>query len=321
MLKTPFTEITGCQVPIQLAGMPGVATNELAAAVSSSGGLGMISGTHMSPGYLCDTIDKVKELTSQPFGVNFLMPFLDRGSIKIAASKSRVVEFFYGDPDPSLVEIVHNSGALACWQIGSMKEAALAEKAGCDLIVAQGIQAGGHVRGDIKLLPLLSEVLDIISVPVIAAGGLGTAGDVAKVLKSGAAAARVGTRFLAAKESGAHPRYVQELINANAEDTVLTETFSVGWPHAHHRVLKSCVAEVNLFEGDIVGERDLAGVKNPVPKGSIALPTINTTGKIEAMALYAGQSVGAVKTVKPAADIMNELVEGLPSALVPSTAE
>jgi len=95
---------------------------------------------------------------------------------------------------------------------------------------------------------------------------------------------------------------------------VLTETFSVGWPHAHHRVLKSCVEEVNSFEGEIVGERELAGVKKPVPKGSIALPTKDTTGKIEAMALYAGESVGAVDSIKSAADIMNELVEGISSA-------
>ena len=159
------------------------------------------------------------------------------------------------------------------------------------------------------VFPLLSEVLDKANVPVIAAGGIGTAKDVAEVIRAGASAARVGTRFLAAKESGAHPKYLQALINAGAEDTVLTETFSVGWPHAHHRVLKSCVAEVNSFEGEIVGERDLAGVKKPVPKGSIALPTINTTGRIEAMALYAGESVGAVKTVKSAADILNELIE------------
>jgi len=315
MINTPFTEITGCQVPIQLAGMPGVATKELAAAVSNAGGLGMISGTHMPPNFLLDTIDNLKKITGDPFGVNFLMPFLDRDCVEVAASKSRVVEFFYGDPDPSLIEIVHNGGALACWQIGSVKEAALAEKAGCDLIVAQGTQAGGHVRGDIQLTPLLQEVLDNVKIPVIAAGGLGTAGDIAKVLEFGAAAARIGTRFVAAKESGAHPKYVQALVDAGAEDTVLTETFSVGWPHAHHRVLKSCVAEVNSFEGDTVGERDLAGEKKPILRGSIALPTINTTGKIEAMALYAGESVGAVEEVKSAEEIMNELVTGACSCL------
>jgi NAD(P)H-dependent flavin oxidoreductase YrpB (nitropropane dioxygenase family) len=190
MLKTLFTEITNCKVPIQLAGMPGIATNELAAAVSNSGGLGMISGTHMDSQFLTKIMDDLKKLTGEPFGVNFLMPFLDRDCVEVAASKTRVVEFFYGNPDPSLIEIVHNGGALACWQIGSKKEAILAENAGCDLIVAQGTESGGHVRGEIELLPLLSEVLDIASVPIIAAGGIGTAKDVAEVLGAGASCAR-----------------------------------------------------------------------------------------------------------------------------------
>jgi len=307
MRKTPFTKLIGCEVPLQLAGMPGVNTIELAAAVSNSGGLGMISGTHMSADFLSDNLDNLRMVTSDPVGVNFLMPFLDRDSVKTAASKARVVEFFYGNPDPTLVEIVHNEGALGCWQIGSKEEAIQAQEAGCDLIVAQGVQAGGHVRGDTKLLLLLEEVLDSINIPVIAAGGIGTSEQVAEVLSAGASAARIGTRFLAAIESGAHPIYVQALIDAGAEDTVLTETFSVGWPHAHHRVLKSCVNEVNSFEGEVVGERDLAGRKKPVPKGSIALPTKETTGNIGAMALYAGESVGAVKEIKSAADILNEL--------------
>lgn len=306
MRQTDFTKLIGCKFPIQLAGMLGVNTIELAAAVSNAGGLGMISGTHMNSTYLSDTIENLKKETSL-LGINFLMPFLDLDSVKTAASKAKVVEFFYGEPDSQLIELVHEQGALACWQIGSKEEALQAQTDGCDLIVAQGMQAGGHVRGNTKLMPLLSEVLDSVYIPVIAAGGIGTSEQVVDLLSAGASAVRVGTRFVAAKESGAHPKYVQAIINAGAEDTVLTETFSVGWPHAHHRVLQSCVDEVNSFEGEVVGERALAGVKKPVPKGSIALPTKDTTGEIEAMALYAGESVGAVKEIQSAADIMNEL--------------
>ena len=309
-MDTKFTKLIGCKVPIQLAGMPGVNTIELAAAVSNAGGLGMISGTHMDPDYLSNTIELLKRKTTL-LGVNFLMPFLDRNALSTAASKSNLIEFFYGDPEASLIDIVHKEGALACWQIGSKKEAMQAQEVGCDLIVAQGTQAGGHVRGDIKLLPLLSEVLDSVSIPVIAAGGIGTSDQVAALFSAGASGVRIGTRFLAAKESGAHPKYVQALLDADADDTVLTETFSVGWPHAHHRVLKSCVEELNSYEGDIVGERDLAGEKKPVLRGSIALPTKETSGKIEAMALYAGDSVGSVYEIKSASDIVNELIEKL----------
>ena len=307
MRQTKFTELIGCDIPLQLAGMPGVNTVELAAAVSNAGGLGMISATHMESIFLSDTIENLTKLTSQPVGVNFLMPFVDIECVELAASKVKVVEFFYGEPTQQLVDIVHNHYALASWQIGSKEEAIQAEKAGCDLIVAQGVEAGGHVRGDTKLLSLLSDVLISVHTPVIASGGLGTSADIAKVLDLGASAVRIGTRFLAAKESGAHPQYVQALIKADSKDTVLTETFSVGWPNAHHRVLKSCVNEVNSFEGEIVGERDLAGIKSPIPRGSIALPTKQTTGRIEAMALYASKSVGDVKEVKSAADIVSEL--------------
>jgi len=114
MIQTKFTELTVCKVPIQLAGMPGVNTVELAAAVSNAGGLGMISATHMDPEFLTQTLDKVKKQTSLPFGVNFIVPFIDMNCVDIAASKSNLVEFFYGEPDQSLVEFVHRKGALAC---------------------------------------------------------------------------------------------------------------------------------------------------------------------------------------------------------------
>jgi nitronate monooxygenase len=149
MRSTRFTELTCCRYPIQLAGMPGVCTLELASAVSNAGGLGMISATHVSPTYLSEILDELKKLTNGVFGVNFLMPFLDIEYVKVTASKSRVVEFFYGDPDPALITTVHREGALASWQVGSVAEAIAAARAGCDFIVAQGTQAGGHVRGGI----------------------------------------------------------------------------------------------------------------------------------------------------------------------------
>ena len=123
MIKTRFTQLVGCNIPIQLAGMPGINTIDLTVAVSNSGALGMISGTHMSPDFLSDTIKNLKRQTSL-LGVNFLMPFLDRERVKIASSECKLVEFFYGDPDSSLIEIAHNGGALVSWQIGSKKELA-----------------------------------------------------------------------------------------------------------------------------------------------------------------------------------------------------
>lgn len=310
MLPTRFTSLVGCSVPLQQAGMGGVATTDLAAAVAEAGGLGMIGAVRLPAPFLTGVLDQVREHTQRPFGVNFLMPFLDRACVEVAARTARVVEFFYGEPDRALVEMVHAGGALACWQVGSAEEARAAQDAGCDFIVAQGVEAGGHVRGRIGLLPLLDHVLSAVSVPVVAAGGIGTARTMAAALASGADAVRVGTRFVAATESAAHPLYKDALVGAGAEDTVLTEAFSVMWAGAPHRVLRSCVDAAQGFQGELVGETEAGGVKLSLPRFGVPTPTRLTTGKIEAMALYAGESVGAVRGILPAAEIVRELVEG-----------
>ena len=142
------------------------------------------------------------------------------------------------------------------WQVGSADEARAAVDAGCDLVVAQGDEAGGHVRGTLGLLTTLERVLDAVEVPVVAAGGIGSARQVAAALAAGASAVRVGTRFIASAESGAHPDYVRAVLEATAEDSTLTDVFSVGWD-APHRVLRSCIEAARAFRGDVVGSADL----------------------------------------------------------------
>jgi NAD(P)H-dependent flavin oxidoreductase YrpB (nitropropane dioxygenase family) len=307
-MRTAFTDLVGCTVPIQLASMPGVATPALAAAVADAGGLGMIGAPMLPPELLAQTLTALRADTPGVFGVNFLMPFLaERAVVAVAAAGARVVEFFYGDPDASLVEIVHAGGALASWQVGSQREAIAAAAAGCDVIVAQGCEAGGHVRGTVGLLPLLAQVVDAVTVPVIAAGGIATAHGVAAALAAGAAAVRVGTRFATALESGAHPDYVARLLAAASEDTVLTEAFSEMWPNAPHRVLRSCIDAAEQLKEPLVGEVDWAGETMPIPRFSVFSPTVDTRGRIECMALYAGQSVGAVTRREPAAEIVRDL--------------
>ena len=186
-------------------------TPELVAAVADAGGLGMLGAAGLASSLLDRLLDDLSERTRGAFGVNFLMPFLDPDAVSVAARRARVVEFFYGEPDAALVSRGRAGGALVGWQVGSLAEAIAAERAGCDFIVVQGTEAGGHVRGDTSLLPLLSRVLDAVRVPVVAAGGIATARDLAAVLAAGAGAARVGTRFVASSESGAHPAYVKAL--------------------------------------------------------------------------------------------------------------
>jgi nitronate monooxygenase len=310
MLTTKFTTLVGCSVPIQQAGMGGVALRELAAAVTNAGGLGMIGGVRLPPPFLSDQLEQLGRQTRGPFGVNFLIPFLDRECLEVAAQRARVVEFFYGDPDPDLVRIVHTTRALAAWQVGSRDEARAAVDAGCDFIVAQGVEAGGHVRGRTGLFPLLDEVLPVVQVPVVAAGGIGTPRGMAAALAAGAGAVRVGTRFVAAQESEAHPYYKDALAQARPQDTVLTEAFSANWPGAPHRVLRSCIEAARALPDEVVGEADIGGRRIPLARFMTPAPLRTTTGKVEAMALYAGESVGSVHAVQAAADILRELVEG-----------
>ncbi len=239
------------------------------------------------------------------------MPFLlDREVVEVAAARAPLVDFFWGDPDPSLVDMVHAGGALASWQVGSVEEARAAAAAGCDIVVAQGVEAGGHVRGRLGLLALLDGVLDAVDVPVVAAGGIATARGVAAVLAAGADAARVGTRFVATHEAlaeGAHPEYVEALLRAGGEDTVLTDAYSMMWPTAPHRVLTSCIAAASRSEREPVGETTLGGVTFPVTRWSVVSPNALTTGDIAAMALYAGQGVGAVDRIQSAGEVVAEL--------------
>jgi NAD(P)H-dependent flavin oxidoreductase YrpB (nitropropane dioxygenase family) len=160
------------------------------------------------------------------------------------------------------------------------------------------------------LLPLLGEVLDLVEVPVLAAGGIGTPRGMAGALAAGADGVRVGTRFVAAAEAGFHDAYIRALIAAEGEDAVYTDVFSAMWPDAPHRVLRSCLEAVQAFEGDAVGEIAVAGERLAVPRFGVASPISSASGAVEAMALYAGQGVGAVRARQPAAEIVRELVEG-----------
>lgn len=309
-ITTAFTELVGCRHPIQNAGM-GTASPALGAAVATAGALGMISGALLPPETLENILHGIDDVSPGRLGINFLIPFLeDRSVIDIAAEHCRVVEFFYGDPNEDLVRQVHAGNALAAWQVGSLDEAKAAVDAGCDFIIVQGFEAGGHVRGTVSLLPLLTRILDEVTLPVVAAGGIAGASGLAAVLAAGAGAARLGTRFVATPESGYHPQYIQNLINATDEDTVYTDRFSVMWPDAPHRVLKKSLDTAESCRDEIVGQATLNKERIDIPRFSVMCPFVGTSGKIEAMAQYAGQSVGSVDSVKPAAEIVTELVQG-----------
>jgi len=315
MIATSFTKLLGCAEPVQLAGMGGC-NPELVAAVSRAGALGMIGAVQMPKEVLVQMLASLKrEVPDGRFGVNFLAPFVDPACVDAVASQADLVEFFYDTPDQSLVSRAHDGGALAGWQVGSAEEARQAIDVGCDLIVAQGVEAGGHVRGTTPILALLEEIASFAKVPVLAAGGPGGGAGLAAALKAGAAGVRIGTRFVTATESAAHPQYIEALLQARAEDTVLTTEYGVGWPDAPHRVLRACLDAAHKHDGDVVGSMLQGGQEVDVPKFFVAWPDQTATGNVAAMCHYAGESVDSIEQRQSAAQIVHEIVSGAQALL------
>jgi NAD(P)H-dependent flavin oxidoreductase YrpB (nitropropane dioxygenase family) len=310
-MRTAFTDLIGCEVPIQLAPMGAMCTPELVGAVVGAGGMGMISMPGAPAPVVTETLDALGGQVQGPFGFNMLIPFLDPDILDVAAARCRYVDFYHGHVDPALVERVHAGGALAGWQVGSVDEARAAADAGCDLIVARGTEGGGRMHGDRSLWPLLSEVLDAVDVPVVASGGIANGRGLAAAIAAGAAGCRMGTRFVATPESGAHPAYKEAIVRARGDGTVLTDAFRTDWPDsvASARVLRSAMERnASLPDGATVATVQIGPTTLDVPRFGFIPPPATADGDIEAMALYAGESAGLIDAIVPAAEIVARTV-------------
>jgi nitronate monooxygenase len=308
-----LTALLGCRLPIQLAPMGSVSvTPELPLAVARAGGHAVYPGLVLPPGALEPVLAALSSET-RAFGVNFLVPLIDPESLELAAERAPYVDFFLAVPDPRLVQRVRDGGAVCGWQVELAEEVRAAEAAGCDVVIAKGWESGGRKRIEgPALLPLLDAVLGAVAVPVIAAGGIATARGVAAALAAGAEGARVGTRFIAAAESDAHPAWVRAVIEAPAEAAVVSTAFNVGLAEpGPHRVLRSSIEAAEGLEDEQVGVVRLAGAELAAVRFGALPPTRESTGHIEAMPFYAGQSAGAVSAVEPAAEIVADLAAGV----------
>lgn len=205
-------------------------------------------------------------------------------------------------------------------QVGSVEAAQRSANAGVDVIIAQGVEAGGHVAGEVSTMVLVPRIVDAISpVPVVAAGGIADARGLVAALALGAEGVVLGTRFIATPEAGAHPIYKQWVLNSFEEDTVRTTLFGHGWPNAPHRALRTPFVNEWLKEESrgseqradepVIGETTFGGERVPVLRFMGMPPDEEATGDIESMGLLAGQSVGLVREIKPAAAIVRELVD------------
>jgi nitronate monooxygenase len=322
MLRTRICELLGIELPIISAGMGGVALSNLAGAVSEAGGFGFVGLAGFSPAAIHAEIDAARKLTKKPIGVNLLIPFLRPGTVEAVADEPiAAATFFWGAPveHADSIRRLRNAHIKVFWQCGSADEARAVADAGVDAIMAQGVEAGGHVRGTTTTMSLIPAVRDAIGdLPMVAAGGLADGRGLAAVIALGADGGVFGTRFVAEIESAAHRDYKNTVIAAQAEDTLYATLFDVGWPEAPHRVIRT--ATVKAWEsagrpptGERPGEGDPAGpmrrsdIEVPLVRYSVFPPTEYVDGDIDGLAFYAGQSCGLVNEMLPAAEIVRRI--------------
>jgi len=316
-MTTPVCDMLGIQQPIIQA--PMAAVPQLAAAVSNAGALGMVTLTWSDDAGA--VVRDTAALTGRPFGGNFILTSDHHRRLDQAlAAGLRIVSFMWGDPT-AYVNPVHDAGGLVLHTVGSAAEARRAVAAGVDVIVAQGWEAGGHVWGTVATLPLVPAVVDAVApVPVIAAGGIGDARGVAAVLALGAQAAWLGTRFLLAREMPLHQDYRHALIAAAETDPQwYPDLYDIGWPDAPHRALRNSTAAAweaagRPPDGQRPGQGEVIAhfaSGDPILRYETAAPMAGTTGQIEALSLWAGQSVALATQPQSAADIITELTSRL----------
>jgi NAD(P)H-dependent flavin oxidoreductase YrpB (nitropropane dioxygenase family) len=313
-------ERLGVEVPVVQAGMGGgLAGPGLAAAVSQAGGLGTLG--ILPPGDLRREIAAARRATDRPVAVNLLLPFARRGHFE-AASKADVVVTFWGRP---------RRRTTTTWmhQCGSVEEALAARQSGADAVIAQGVEAGGHVRGTLPAVELLARVRDVLDddYPVLSAGGVADASDVRARVDAGAEAVVCGTRFLLSRESGGHPAYKARLIEAR--ETILTDLFGTGWPAAH-RVVPNAATERWLGrDSHSPGwlralHRSTAPIASRLPMslqlrlaaaqkpsrpffGPAAATVDGPASLVDAGPLYAGDCIDRITDVRPAGELVREL--------------
>jgi NAD(P)H-dependent flavin oxidoreductase YrpB (nitropropane dioxygenase family) len=315
-VRTALTELLGLEAPIVLAPMGGAVTPELAAAVSNAGGLGTLPLSWSTPDEIESRVGETLALTSRPFGVNLIREWDQRERLDAAlAAGAPVISLFWGAASERVRE-AHDAGAVVFVSVSTAEEGARAAAAGADVVVAQGWEAGGHVRGTVTTLALVPRVVDAVDVPVVAAGGIADGRGVAAVLALGAAGAWVGTRFLAAGESSIHEDYRRRLLEADETQTYYGELFDGGWPDAPHRALRNSTVEAweaagRPAPGGRPGEKDEVAARgdgSPIGRYVSVTPQAGMTGETEALPNWAGQGVGLVTRVQPAGEIVRELV-------------
>ncbi len=304
-LHTDICDLFGIRYPIVLAGMGGVSMAELVAAVSNAGGLGVIGAATLNPDALRAEIRKTRTLTDRPFAVDLLAPDPDmiRPHMQVIFEE-RVRIFVAGLAVPgAFIEQMHERGMLVVVMTGKVHHAVKAEAAGADVVAAQGTEAGGHT-GEVGTLALVPQVVDRVKVPVLAAGGIADGRGVAAALALGAQGVIVGTRFIATPEATAAPAYREALVRGGDDSTIRTRCYT-GKParavrNSYNSAWEQRAAEIKpfpqqIFESVRQGVMDYTGERGNADPERTFMP--------------AGQGLGMIDAIKPATEVMRDLVD------------
>ncbi|MBW7888587.1 MAG: nitronate monooxygenase [Bacteroidetes bacterium] len=302
IMQTRITSLLNIRFPIIQAGMVWVSGWKLARAVSDSGALGIIGAGSMKPELLREHLQKIKAATAAPFGVN--VPLL-RGDVeelfKVILEENVTIVFTSAGHPGRHIEPLKNNGCIVVHVVANVKQALKAQETGCDAIVAEGFEAGGHNGVDeLTTLALVPQVADAVKIPVIAAGGIADGRGMLAAFALGAEAVQVGTRFAATAESSAHELYKQKIIEAKDGDTIITYRNIVPL-----RALKNpFMAQVQKEESEkgMTRERMMElHAKGRERKGIFE-------GDWEEGEFEMGQSSGLVKEILPAAEVVKKLM-------------
>lgn len=317
-LCTPLCNLLGCEYPVILAGMGGVARAELAAAVANAGGFPTLGMVREAPSLIASEIRAYRRLSNRPFAVNLIPAATDPGllaqQIETCLAMEVAVFSFFWDVVPEAIARVKAAGALLLHQVGTLRAAREAEDAGADVLITQGQDAGGHVHGRTPTFDLLRAVLDTTALSVVASGGISNGKGLARALSLGAQGVQCGTAFLATAESFAHDYHKQRIVTGQGEDTVLTDGFVLNWPKGSVvRVLRNSVTET--FGPALMGHdpesiaHEVIARDGPILRlrQSTDSPLRTTTGDLEQMPLYCGTGAGEIDAIVPAAQRLNTL--------------
>ena len=299
-MKTKITELLGIQYPIIQGGMAWVADYHLAAAVSDAGGLGLIGAASMPGEVLRAQIQEAKKLTDKPIGVNVMLlsPYVDEVAQIVVDEGIKVVTTGAGNPS-KYMKLWKEAGIKVIPVVASVALAKLMERAGADAVVAEGTESGGHI-GAATTMTLVPQVVDAVSIPVIAAGGIGDGRGIAAAMMLGAEGVQMGTRFCVAKECIAHDNYKQKILKAKDIDSEVT-----GRSHGHPiRSLRNPMTKEYLRlekEGASFEELEhltLGSLRNAVVDGDVKMGTV-----------MAGQIAGMIKEEQTCAEMIQEMMD------------